>query len=233
VTDTDHTPRPGPENPSETGKHPGRRRKYDAARKAEIEQRREQVATLLLARVPYRQMAELLGVSKSQIAEDVAVIKRAHRERAAASYDVYVTEMTVELDGLMRAWMPVAMNPGNATDESLDGAEKAARVVLRIMERRSRLMGLDAPVRAELTGEGGGPIRFEGLTEAQAVANQAVAQFVLRRSQQLEAERAALAAGETRGGDPDDGSGAAVVAGPSPRSGGPGDVIEVTGTEHG
>lgn len=173
----------------------------DAARKLEIEERREQVATLLLARVTYRAMAELLNVSKSQIGEDVAMIKRQHRERAAQSYDVYVTEQVVEIDGLMKAWMPLAMNPGNVTSENLDGAEKAARVVIRLWERRARLMGLDAPVRAELTGEGGGPIRFEGVSEARAVADQAVAQFVLRRRQQLDAEAAAaIEAGET----PDD-----------------------------
>ena len=39
-----------------------------------------------------------------------------------------------------------------------DGDEKAVDRVLRIMERRARLLGLDAAARTELSGAGGGPL---------------------------------------------------------------------------
>lgn len=164
----------------------------DAARRMEIEIRREQVAALLLSRVPYRQMAELLQVSKSQICDDVAVVRKQWRERAAEKVEQYVVEQMSEIDGMLRAWMPVAMNPGSP--DAADGgaqvlaAARAAKVVMGAWERRSKLLGMDAPVRAELTGEGGGPIQFEGIEQARAAANVAVSQFVLRRRQQLEAD---------------------------------------------
>jgi len=212
MTTTNHTlgtgrERPDPNDPVR------RRRPMNAQRKAEVAERREQVAALVLAGVSQRQMAVLLGVSKSQINEDVAMVHRWHRESAASDIQAKVVQQDAEIRGLMRAWMPLAMNPGSVTDASLEQAKKAADTVLKLLERQAKLWGLDAPVRAVLTGEGGGPIRFEGTAEAQAVANQAVAQFVLRRAQQLEAERAALEAGETPAGETS--------------------VIDVNGSEHG
>ena len=42
----------------------------------------------------------------------------------------------------------------------MGGNDKAVNSVLRIMERRSKLIGLDAPVRHELAGPNGGAINI-------------------------------------------------------------------------
>ena len=47
----------------------------------------------------------------------------------------------------------------------MGGSDKAVNSVLRIMERRSKLMGLDAPVRHELSGPGGGAINIANWAE--------------------------------------------------------------------
>ena len=40
-------------------------------------------------------------------------------------------------------------------DAAMDGDLQAAHVILKAMERRAKLLGLDAPVRKELTGKDG------------------------------------------------------------------------------
>ena len=42
-----------------------------------------------------------------------------------------------------------------------NGDERAIDRVLRIMERRAKLLGLDAAAKTEHTGKEGGPIRYE------------------------------------------------------------------------
>mgnify|MGYP005823428719 FL=1 len=49
--------------------------------------------------------------------------------------------------------------------DAMSGSDKAVSSVLRIMERRSKLMGLDAPVRHELSGPGGGAINIANWAE--------------------------------------------------------------------
>jgi len=61
------------------------------------------------------------------------------------------------------------------------GDERAVSVVLKIQERRSALLGLDAPKRQELTGAGGAPIEI-------ADARKEIEAVVARLSAAIEAE---------------------------------------------
>lgn len=63
----------------------------------------------------------------------------------------------------------------NATEGDLN----AANMVLRIMERRARLMGLDAPERKELTGKDGKPIETKVEIDDEA-AYQALADALIK-----------------------------------------------------
>lgn len=51
---------------------------------------------------------------------------------------------------------------------AIEGDFNATTIVLRIMERRARLLGLDAPQRSEVTGKNGGPIEHEAPISAEA-----------------------------------------------------------------
>jgi hypothetical protein len=55
------------------------------------------------------------------------------------------------LDIMLEATMPAAMR----------GIPQAVDRVLKIMERRAKLLGLDAPQKQEITGAGGGPVAID------------------------------------------------------------------------
>ncbi len=114
-------------------------RKADAA---ERELRRRQVAANLLAGLNYREMAEALDVSLGTVKNDVAaVIKRWQSEQVAATGD-YLSLAERRLDRALNAiW-----------DGVLSGDPKAIMAMLRIEERRAKLLGLDQPERVEHSG---------------------------------------------------------------------------------
>lgn len=120
---------------------------HSPAARAEREARREQVSVLLLARVPYRQIAERVGAAYSTVRDDVAAIQRQWQARYAENYQAHVAEMMATYDALKRTWLPRSLgsNPdGDAADR-----------VLKIERERARLLGTDAPVK----------VRHEVLTE--------------------------------------------------------------------
>lgn len=103
---------------------------------AEVELRRKKVAANLLGGLNYRQMAEALGVSIGTISSDVKIILgRWQREQIKDAGD-YVQMELVRLDRALNAiW-----------DRVLEGDLKAIETMLKIEERRARLLGLDAPI---------------------------------------------------------------------------------------
>jgi len=58
-------------------------------------------------------------------------------------------------------------------DRAISGDVPAVNAALRIAERRSRLLGLDAPERRELSGPEGGPLTFLAAATAWARERQA------------------------------------------------------------
>lgn len=121
------------------------RRKGGTPRAADrllIEERRERVAALVLSGASYRQIAALLDVSRHTVGNDVAALRRAWREQYARDYDAIVSEEAAKLDALERKWFPVALS-------SSEDAAPATTLLLRVFERRSRLMGLDAPTKVQ------------------------------------------------------------------------------------
>jgi hypothetical protein len=57
---------------------------------------------------------------------------------------------------------------GNVVGEELD--MRAVDTVLRLMDRRAKLNGLDMPAKAEVTGAGGGPLQMSQATTAELEA---------------------------------------------------------------
>jgi hypothetical protein len=109
----------------------------------------------------------MLGISTSTVGDDVKVIRRSWRERAAEAYSAHVAEEVAKLDALERAWFPKAMplHP-LATDEAVSAAAAAALVLHRIGERRAKLLGLNQPTRHEVGGIGGAPIQHDVAIES-------------------------------------------------------------------
>ncbi len=114
-----------------------------AAKRAELEQRREKVAELVLAKVPQREIAERLDVSHGAVCDDVRALRRAWTDRAYMAFDAHVAEEVAKLDRLEATVLPKAF------DGDLNAADRA----VKIMDRRARLLGLDGPVKLRVDAE--------------------------------------------------------------------------------
>ena len=116
--------------------------------------RQQAVAALRLGGVRHqRVIAERLGVDQATISRDLAALDELYRERAAEDIAAAKGEDLDRLDVLLDAlW------------EQATGPKAKAHVVdriLAIMDRRAKLLGLDAPVKNEHSGADGGPIQHE------------------------------------------------------------------------
>lgn len=114
---------------------------HTAAKKAEIDLRRQKVATMVLGRYTQRQIADALGVSQTLVHKDMVAIREEWRERRAQDYDGWVAEELASLDRMQHTLWP----------DVLKGEDKAIGRVLSIMDRRAKLLGLDQPERYEHT----------------------------------------------------------------------------------
>lgn len=108
-----------------------------AVYKAEQVQTMMKAAQLRAAGSTFREIGATLGIDPSWAQ---TLVYRALQETQAEAVDLMRTEEGGRLDRLQRALWGQAMG----------GDVKAAMGVLRIMERRARLFGLDAPVQLEI-----------------------------------------------------------------------------------
>jgi len=116
-----------------------RRDKYTIA----VAERRLKALAYRKAGAPYRQIAETLNTSHPTIIRDIQVALAELAEQQRAEAGELRTLENARLDSLQVAVWQQAIN----------GSLKAIGMVLRIMERRARLNGLDAQPGAELPTE--------------------------------------------------------------------------------
>ena len=116
---------------------------------AEIEIRRKKVAANLTAGLNYRDMADALDVSLATVAGDVKAIVKRWQDEQVSTIDQWVQLESHRLDRAINAiWDKVQAGDLGALDR-----------MLKIMERRARLLGLDTPSVTRLEGADGGPIQ--------------------------------------------------------------------------
>lgn len=94
-------------------------------------------AQLRAAGATFREIGEALNINDTWARTLVLRALEASKYEAA---ELMRTQEGLRLDRLQRAHWPKA----------LEGDAKAAQVVLRCMDRRARLFGLDAPIQAEV-----------------------------------------------------------------------------------
>jgi hypothetical protein len=95
----------------------------------------------------YTEIAAALGIGKSQAHRLVQAGLHDAREQIMASADDLRSEEISRLDGMLSGLWPDARK----------GNQGAVDRVLKIMERRAKLLGLDAPVRLAHGGDPDGP----------------------------------------------------------------------------
>lgn len=111
-----------------------------------IDERRGRVATMLVAHTKYREMARRENVSVSVIANDVKMIRRQWQQDFADSYDTLVHAETAKLDMIEGRLLHRALTGGKDGGMDLWALDR----LFVLMERRARMLGLDAPQRVEV-----------------------------------------------------------------------------------
>lgn len=178
------TPTPEPPQP-ELRRYPPGLLANKTSDKAAREERRTLVATLLLTRASYRQIIDAvrtqLGYETSlgTIHNDVSVIRHQWAERTHTAWDAHVSEQMAYLDGLLRAVMP----------DALRGDTTAVTAALGILDRRAKMLGLNAPdrvvVAARIEKAGGGSDLWEGLPRDEQLAKADEIMAILREADVL------------------------------------------------
>lgn len=104
----------------------------------EIASRRQQVAALRMSHWTQTEIAKAVGVSVATVNRDLQAVREDWAERRDAAYSSWVAEELAKLDALERSWLPRAL-------KVQDADVSAVREVLRVMDRRAKLLGLDRP----------------------------------------------------------------------------------------
>ena len=106
-----------------------------------IAARREQVAALLMARRSQREIAKSLNTPLTTIHRDIEALRMEWRADRMVAADQVISEELQRLAFAEKAIMPAVSR----------GDLMAIDRLLRVMERRAKLLGLDAPKRYEIT----------------------------------------------------------------------------------
>lgn len=123
---------------------PGAATRY-ASKRLEIIERRKQVATLLLNRTPQRDIAKALNVSAATVSGDVTAVKKEWMQESQAAIEGHIAHelAAMNADERMLRGRLIATN-------DTDGKLRVYDRILKLMEQRRKLLGLDAPLRLEL-----------------------------------------------------------------------------------
>ncbi|MGW1468565.1 hypothetical protein ACWCPT_29990 [Streptomyces sp. NPDC002308] len=137
------------------------------AKEAEIAGRRAQLVRLRRRGVRFddQQILDLGYGSPASARKDLIRALEQNRDEEAAEVSIYRQQENERLDDLLKAaWpqatelRPVLNREGDVVANEID--LKAVDTVLKLMDRRAKLLGLDMPVKAELSGPNGGAMRI-------------------------------------------------------------------------
>jgi len=85
-----------------------------------------------------------IEVSIATVNRDLKIIRAEWKQKATESIDEWIASELADLDELEKqAWR-----------------EKRYDLILKIKDRRAKLLGLDKPMRTELTGADGAPVKI-------------------------------------------------------------------------
>ena len=150
---------------------------WSQLKRDEVTVRRTKLLALRRQGVRYDdERVEALGYSSPSAARrDLTRALEAHRQEEEAEVATYRQQENERLDALLEAAWPRATQPspvlnkdGEVIDQALD--MRAVDTVLRLMDRRAKLNGLDMPTKAEVTGADGGPLQMSQATSAELEA---------------------------------------------------------------
>jgi hypothetical protein len=116
-----------------------------AGKELEIVQRQEEAARLRLRGKSVREIAQILGISSTQAQRDIMTIVAQSKEVAESCVIVERAMSLGRLDAMLESVMDLAVS----------GDSQAIASVLKMDERRAKLLGLDAPAKQEISAGDG------------------------------------------------------------------------------
>jgi len=138
-----------------------------SSRRSQAAERAKQAFAMRIAGATYAQIGERLQVTTGAAHKMVRrVLDQTRQETAEAADELRRLEVE-RLDALTLLLWKQATGSKEPNHGAIDR-------LLRIMERRARLLGLDAPTRQELTGKDGGPVEVQ---DADAIRARLLARF--------------------------------------------------------
>jgi hypothetical protein len=151
--------------------------------KFERESHLEQVTEMYLRGKFQSEIAVALKISQPQVSYDVAIIQKRWRKSSLVNWDKARAKELERIDSLEReywaAWeasktertktrqetdgtldknKKLTVKKASTEKEQRDGNPAFLAGVIACIDRRCKLLGLDAPTKSELTGKDGGPI---------------------------------------------------------------------------
>ncbi|MDX2999345.1 hypothetical protein PV382_43200 [Streptomyces scabiei] len=138
---------------------------HNKAKLAQVASRRTELIKLRLQGIRFddERVLELGYTNSGSARKDLIRALEQHREEEAAAIGVYRQQENERLDALLEAvWNratvphPIFDKEGVQLGEEID--VRAIDTVIRLIDRRAKLNGLDMPVKAEVTGADGGPL---------------------------------------------------------------------------
>lgn len=164
-------------NPGQATRRPSGGNNRTGQKRVTAAEKRRQAVELRKAGATFEEIAEALGYSNKGTA--YRAVEQALRE-AVREPALQLIELEVQrLDLMLRAlWPQVVSGKLGAVDRAL-----------RIAERRSRLLGLDAAQQVQHTGKDGGPIEVDvsGMTEEEKQAR--LAELVAEAQRRLDRQQ--------------------------------------------
>lgn len=144
---------------------------------AELTAEEQKALDLRVAGKTFPQIAKELGCSLGTAYGRVQQALAYSREAMASKGAEYRELEANRLNKLLESMWPVAIgemqvlpkmdDEGNTRktieEATLEGQQKAVDRVLKIMERRAKMLGLDAPAKTELTGKDGQPMQVHNV----------------------------------------------------------------------
>jgi hypothetical protein len=148
----------------------------------QIRNDRAEVARLYLMRLTQAEIGAKLGLSRQQVGYDLEAIRQEWLQSSVMDFNARKAEELARIDRLEAeywdAWEASKKEKETTTSEQTTGGDgekvKAAirkteqtgdprylAGVERCIERRCRIVGMDAPVESRLTGPGGGPLQAQ------------------------------------------------------------------------
>jgi hypothetical protein len=175
------------------------------------------IARLYLQGAAQAEMATILNLSPAQVCRDLQVVENRWRAATVLNMDAAKARELAKIDELERtywqAWLEskterqITSTKRKGKDseamlrrERRDGNPAFLDGVMKCIERRCRLLGIDAPVRQEHTGKDGGPIAVDD------VMGLSTQERVLRIAAILDAARLRAELPSGHGGEDADGA---------------------------